>query len=167
MGPDRIAVIIEKGTKRAKDCVLMLASVILALMMLLTVLDVLRRYIFRSPIPGALETIEYMMAVLIPFALVVTAYDESHIGVDFIVEHLPSKLRTYLACVTNALLFALFSLIAWQSFLNAWEHYESGMTSAVLLIPHYPFAIPLAIAFLLSALITLGQFLRNLVEAAS
>ena len=55
-----------------------IAMGILAAMMFLTATDVILRYIFNRPISGAYELIEYMMAILIPFALAYCALQGSH-----------------------------------------------------------------------------------------
>ena len=57
-----------------------ISGAVLAAMMALTGLDVGLRYIYNSPIPGALELVEYMMAVIIPFSLTVTAFNKAHIA---------------------------------------------------------------------------------------
>jgi TRAP-type C4-dicarboxylate transport system permease small subunit len=127
------------------------------------------RYIFNRPIPGALEVVEYMMAVMVPFALTVTAFSKAHIGVD--IDHwsgFPPGLsqRCRLRDQLDGLL-DLYTAITWQNFLNIAEQYDSGMTSAVLLIPHYPFVASLTAAFALLSLIALMHFFENLSEVVS
>lgn len=165
MGVQRISVEMGKRIAPVKNIFLVLSAACLALMMFLTALDVGLRYIFNSPISGALELVEYMMAVVVPFAVTVAAFEKAHIGVDLIMERFPKKIRIYVACLTNLMIFVLYALIAWQSFLNIFEQYNSGMTSAVLLIPNYPFVASLTAAFGLLSLITLMHFFEKLTEA--
>lgn len=150
-----------------KNIFLVLSASSLAMMMFLTALDVGLRYIFNSPISGALEVVEYMMALIVPFALTITAFNKAHIGVDLVVERFPLRFRMVVACVTNLMVFALYAVITCQNFLNIPEQYDSGMTSAVLLIPHYPFVASLTAAFALLSLITLMHFFENLSEVIS
>lgn len=139
----------------------------LALMMFLTFVDVGMRYIFNSPIPGGLELVEYMMALIVPFALTVTAFEKAHIGVDLIMERFPRKFQAAVACVTHLICLCLYLLITWQSYLNIGEQYHSEMTSAVLLIPVYPFVAALTAAFALLSLITFLQLLEKLSKVVS
>jgi TRAP-type C4-dicarboxylate transport system permease small subunit len=150
-----------------KKIFLAVSTACLALMMFLTALDVGLRYIFNSPIPGALELVEYMMALIVPFALTVTAFQKAHIGVDLVMDRFPKWFRSCVACVTNLTVFALYGMITWQSFLYIFQQHDSGMTSAVLLIPQYPFVASLTAAFALLSLITLMHFLENLTEVLS
>jgi TRAP-type C4-dicarboxylate transport system permease small subunit len=158
---------IEKVVTPIKTLFNVLSGIALALMMFLTAADVGLRYIFNSPISGGLELVEYLMAVIVPFALTVTAFDRAHIGVDLIMERFSRKIRAYVGCVTNLMTFVLYALITWQSFLSIGEQYDSGMTSSVLLIPVYPFVASLTAAFALLSLITLLHFLETLTEVFS
>lgn len=167
MGVQHIPESMGKMILPVKNFFLVLSAACLALMMFLTALDVGLRYIFNSPIPGALELVEYMMAVIVPFALTITALHKAHIGVELIMDRFPKQFRAYVACVTNLMVFALYGLITWQSFLNIFEQHDSGMTSAVLLIPNYPFVASLTAAFALLSLITLMRFFENLTEVLS
>ncbi|MBW2137215.1 MAG: TRAP transporter small permease [Deltaproteobacteria bacterium] len=137
---------------------------ILALMMFLTATDVALRYIFNSPIPGAFELVEYMMAVLVPFGLAYCAREKGHIGVDLVVERLPRRFQLILGCVTTFATFAFFLLVTWQNFFYILEFYGSKQTSAVLLIPRYPFVAMAALAFAILTLILLLQFFQLVSE---
>jgi TRAP-type C4-dicarboxylate transport system permease small subunit len=158
---------LDKVIRPVKRIALVLATTALAVMMFLTALDVGLRYIFNSPIPGALELVEYLMAVMVPFALTITAFNKAHIGVELIMERFSEQVRLYVACVTHLMITGLYALITWQSLLYIFEQQSSGMTSAVLLIPNYPFVASLTVAFALLSLITLMHFIENLTEAVS
>ena len=143
------------------------ACTTLALMMFLTFADVGLRYIFNSPIPGGLELVEYMMAIIVPFALTVTAFGKAHIGVDLIMERFPPKFQAVVGCLTHLISLFLYLAITWQSYLNIGEQYDSEMTSAVLLIPVYPFVVSLTAAFAFLSLITLLHFFEKLSKVLS
>ena len=157
----------QKFLSPVKTLFLVLAAGSLALMMFLTAVDVGLRYIFNRPISGALELVEYLMAVLVPFALTVTAFNKAHIGVELIMERFPESVRRYVACATHLMVATLYSLITWQSFMYIFEQWDSGMTSAVLLIPNYPFVASLTAAFALLSLIALMHFMGKVTEVVS
>jgi TRAP-type C4-dicarboxylate transport system permease small subunit len=167
MGLNSLAAGLHKAISPVKSAALMLAAASLAVMMFLTALDVGLRYLFNRPISGALELVEYLMAVIVPFALTITAFNRAHIGVELIMERFPEGVRRYVACVTHLMVTILYALIAWQSFLYIFEQQDSGMTSAVLLIPTYPFVASLTAAFALLGLITLMHFFEKLTEVVS
>ena len=167
MGIEFIPNGMNKVVSPVKNTILAISGACQAFMMFLTALDVGLRYIFNSPIPGALELVEYMMAIIVPFALTVTAFQKAHIGVDLIMERFPIRVQLVTACCTNFIAFLLYATVTWRCFLNIGEQYASGMTSAVLLIPNYPFVASLTIAFALLSLITLLHFFEKLNEVLS
>lgn len=140
---------------------------ILAGMMFLTFVDVLLRYFFNNPVPGAAELIEFMMAIVVTFSVVYCAHKRSHINVDLVIVNLPDRVRTWLDCITSFITLVLFILIAWQAFILIADEYGSGLTSAVLYIPVYPFIATVAFGFVVICLVLLSEFLSNLSEVAS
>ena len=140
---------------------------VLAGMMFLTAADVGLRYVFNSPIPGAYEIIAFMMGIVIPFALVYTASKNAHIGVDLIIEHLPEKIQKILAIITTFFTFILFILITWQGYYYIFEEFEAKLTSAVLLIPTWPFILLFFLAGVLLSAVVFIDFIKRLLEVSS
>lgn len=142
-----------------------ICSTVLAMMMFLTALDVGLRYMLNRPLAGAFELVEYMMAIVVPFSIVYCAHNKSHVAVELILERFPQKIQHFFNIFTSVISIIFVSLIAWQNFLYIGECYSSEMTSAVLLIPTYPFAIPLAVGILAFGLILLLHLSLSITEA--
>jgi TRAP-type C4-dicarboxylate transport system permease small subunit len=141
---------------------LAMGATVLALMMFLTAIDVVCRYLLNYPIPGAFELVEFMMAIFVPFAVVYCEKRKKHIAVDILTEQLPDTVQKILNGFTTVLMCGFFLLIAWQSIIYIGEEYESKMTSSVLLISNYPFTIPVALAFVVLTLLLLHHLLETL-----
>jgi TRAP-type C4-dicarboxylate transport system permease small subunit len=118
---------------------------ILTAMMLLTAIDVVMRYAFRLPIPGAFELTEYMMAFIVPFSIAYCAEQKGHVSVELFFKKLPKIIQTVLAPVISLLTLIFAILITWQNILYIFETAHDRISSAVLLIPIYPFIIPVSI----------------------
>ena len=140
---------------------------ILAMMMFLTFIDVLLRYILNSPVPGATELIEFMMGIVVTFSVAYTAHKRAHIGVDLLIERFPRKARRLIGCVTSFLALGLFVLICWQTVILISEDYYSNLESAVLYIPVYPFIATVAVGFVILCLVLLAEFLGLLGKVIS
>ncbi len=141
-----------------------IGTAILALMMFLTALDVGLRYVFNRPLSGAFELVEYMMAILIPFCIVYCAHQKGHVAVELILDRFPKRIQKIADTITTfiAMIFAI--VIAWQNILYIFEVKGSGLTSAVLLIPAYPFVAPIAIgmgAFALILVVHLSEYVSK------
>jgi TRAP-type C4-dicarboxylate transport system permease small subunit len=147
--------------------VLSIGISILAMMMFLMATDVVLRYIFNSPLPGAYELIEYMMAILVPFGIVYCAHQKSHVSVDLVIGRFTKRTQAILGSITSLLSLSLFLLVAWQSLRYITENFESNLTSAVLLIPMYPFIAVVAVGFSVLCLVLLIDFLNFLSETVT
>lgn len=137
---------------------------VLTSMMFLTALDVCLRYLFNRPITGSFELVEFMMALIVPFSIVFCANERAHIQVDILLEHFNPHVRLFFAFISNIFSLFLFVLITWQTFIYIAEEYESGLTSAVLYIPVYPFIGVMAAAFTILCFLLLADSLTYLFE---
>ena len=133
-------------------------ATLLAMMMFLTAMDVGLRYIFNRPLTGAFELAEYMMAIFIPFSIVYCADQKSHVSVELILGRFSQKIQNVFDMSTSLITMVFAILIAWQNFLYISETYQSKMTSAVLLIPTYPFVLATALGTGVFALVLFSQW---------
>jgi TRAP-type C4-dicarboxylate transport system permease small subunit len=156
---------LARAAKVISGILISIGATVLALMMLITALDVVLRYLFNSPLPGAFELVEYMMAIVIPFCIVYCAECKGHVAVELILEKFPKRFQVVVEAVVTfvAMLFAI--VIAWQNFLYIGEVYDSHLTSSVLLIPTYPFVIPVAFGISAFALLQLVHLLEIISKA--
>ena len=141
-----------------------MGSLFLGVMMFLTALDVACRYLFNNPIAGALELVEYMMAVLVPFSVAYCAYYRSHVAVEFIMDKFPKKVQKAIRIPVEVITLLFLLVITWQTCLYIKETFESKLTSSVLLIATYPFIIPMAIGMGVFTLIVLHELFARPVE---
>ncbi len=139
--------------KRLTQFLIVIGVSMLALMMFLTALDVCLRYAFNRPLSGAFELVGYMMAILVPFSIAYCAQQKGHVSVDFVMGRFSKKVGNVVDIITTFITIIFVTIIAWQNTLYFFEVKASGLTSAVLLIPAYPFIAPTAIAFATFALI--------------
>ena len=84
-------------------------GVILVAMMLLTVVDVVLRYLGK-PISGTYELMAFSGALVIGFAIAQASLDDAHVSVDIITVKLPAGARTALLFLTKLMAFVLFAL---------------------------------------------------------
>ena len=153
---------IEKTIQSIAHVLSAMAGTALAAMMFLMATDVICRYVFNAPIPGALELVEYMMAITIPLSIGCCTASRSHVSVEMLVERLPKPVQTGISIIVAILMLVFITIVAWQSILNVVDSYKSNITSAVLHIPAYPFAVPVALGMLCYAVFMFLQlFIDN------
>lgn len=155
---------LAKITKKLSQVLIAIGAAMLALMMFMTAADVCLRYAFNRPLPGAFELVGYMMAIFVPFSIAYCAQQKGHVAVDLIMGQFPPRFRLISEIITTFITLIFVSVIAWQNVPYFFEVKASGLTSAVLLIPEYPFVAPTAIAFATFALILLVHLLELISE---
>lgn len=129
-----------------------MGAVFLALMVLITTVDVIGRYIFNTPLRGSLEMIEFLMVGIGAFGLGWATLKNVHISVDILVQNFKQGLQICFDIATLIMCLVIFGIISWQSVAEAFNSmlvYED--VSEILKIPVYPFYFILAFGF-----ITLG-----------
>jgi TRAP-type C4-dicarboxylate transport system permease small subunit len=156
---------LTKIIRKITQVLLAIAAAVLSIMMLLTAVDVVMRYLVNRPISGAFELTEYMMAIFVPFSIAYCAEQKGHVSVEFLIKRFPKWIQESVDILTSLLtmLFAVF--MAWQNILYIGETYTDKLTSAVLLIPVFPFIAPVAIGIGVYALVTMLHMLKPAREA--
>lgn len=138
------------------------SSVVLLIMMVLTFVDVVGRYVLGAPVFGATEMISSLLALLIFAGLGIANTRDDHIVVELFDERFRSLSPFLYEFLIQAFSIAVMALIAFVLFEQALENYEQNALTVVLEIPLY--YITGSIAFLaMTSLIcqVLGIILRS------
>ena len=131
-------------------------------MMLVTVVDVVGRYVFRAPLPASFELTEYIMGVLVFLALPLVSLRDEHVRITLIDGRLrPQTLRGRNQAM--GLLAALVSaVLAWRVGLLGFRLAEYGDGTQSLGLPLAPLAFFIATSLGLSALVlAIRPFVRR------
>jgi TRAP-type transport system small permease protein len=111
------------------------ACVVLFAMMALTFVDVLGRYLFNQPLPGAYELVAFMMPLMIFAALPIVCYRESHVTVDLMEGVMPPSWRRAQDAAVSLLGAAVVGVLAWRLFLQAVDNGRNDEVSTEHLWP--------------------------------
>lgn len=135
------------------------------LMILITFVDVLLRYLFSSPLSGTKEYTEALLILLVSFAIPYTVCNNKHIRVELITERLSEKNRLFLKGITDALSTGLTFLMTYQCIHQLIYFITSGkLIGAVMRIPAYPFQLALTLGCAIMLLFCLKNTLETLCE---
>lgn len=131
------------------------AGLVLGALTVLTFCDVVGRYFLNSPISGAYELVELMMATLIFTALPVVTERDLHVTIDLLDHVTPF----WLAPVRNLFIHLLSSValggIAWRLWDLAASKADYGDMTMFLSIPLHPFAYGMSVLSGVTALVSL------------
>ena len=144
----------ESKWERRADVVLgIAASTILFLMMMLTFVDVVARYLFNFPLRGGFEITELMLLVLIFAGLPLVSHADEHVTMDFIDRMLPYAGRLLVVRMVHGVCAAVMFFLTWQVWIKAGRIAGYGDTTDVLKITVGPFVYFMAAMILLTGLV--------------
>lgn len=130
-----------------------LCGAMLMVMMALTVVDVVGRYLFAHPIPGATELTEILLVAVIFLGLPVISLDRDHVAVDILTEHLPRPIRAVLDLVTSLVSAGVLGAIAWRIWVYADQIGSYGGATNTLRLPLAPLGYLCALSAVVGAVL--------------
>ena len=136
-------------------------------MMAITVIDVIGRYVFNSPLMGAYELVGYLMAIAGPWAIGYSQIQKGHIRVDFILKRFPKKGQAIITSMAYLIGVArLFRVVLahdryWRSIILA---SRTATPPIPWEFPSSPFVIIVAIGLGMLALVLLFDLIHTFAE---
>jgi TRAP-type C4-dicarboxylate transport system permease small subunit len=136
------------------------ATVVLALMMMMSVADVLLRHTLKWAIPDSQELVEFMMICVAFWAMAWCAVKKGHVAVDLLVLRFSPRTRAIFDSFTYFFAFFFCAVVSWRVFLEAPIVMDFGSASLLLQVPTYPFYFALALGLAVLCLVILIQFIQ-------
>ncbi|MDH5364696.1 MAG: TRAP transporter small permease [Dehalococcoidia bacterium] len=158
----RLAYSAEKIVSRIVRLAGMGSIVLLGIMMMLTVVDVVLRYLFSRPIRGGMELTEYLMVCVGTLGLAWCALQLAHIKVDLVVSKFPQTAQKVIDSLNYLLVIAVSGLIASQTFMRSVVVRQLGVASAMLDVPQYPFVLVVSFSYFLLFLASIMLLIHSI-----
>ncbi|MGH1464479.1 MAG: TRAP transporter small permease [Cognatishimia sp.] len=139
----------------------------LLFMMALTVVGVVMRYVFHSPILGVNELIELSSVALVVLAIPYCASEREHISVDILDSRLGATGRfigDIIAYVTGIVVLSFLTNRSWHKALEALEYDD---VTNMIQVPIWPFYGIVTLGAALYLLVLVIQFLQMLARGRS
>lgn len=155
---------LEKGIFSFTKILSHISGVIIALMMILSAVDVVLRYIFHRPLVGTMALLEVMMPL---FTALVFAYAESqkrHFKLDFLVAKLPQKIKVPFETTTDILALGMILIISIATFKYAAYIKMTGLLLGEISIPIYPYIYIVAIGWSFYSIIKIINIIKSIKE---
>lgn len=111
------------------------------ILLLLTVADVIGRFIFNHPIPGTFELTKILFALSVFFSLSVSQYRGENLGITLIYDRCPLRVRGVMDIFSSILSIGTFSTAFVQTIRYAIRMKNANTVTSVLRWPMYPWII--------------------------
>lgn len=161
IGLSKVLSVLQKLIRLLSGGLAVIAGGITFLLMLLTVGDVSLRYVFNRPIPGTYELTEWLMCIVVFFAVAYTAAKGRDIAMELVVKRFSQRIQAIIDGVTSLLSLGLISLISWQSIVLAKTVRLAGETTAILSLPNYIVILVVAAGSLALCLVLLASIVSS------
>jgi TRAP-type C4-dicarboxylate transport system permease small subunit len=138
-----------------------ISSVCLLGMIALISVDIVRRTAFQSPLMGAYEVCQLIMAVVVLFGLPYTQSKKGMVHVSFILVKLSKRSAIILWTIGQILAVLIFFGFAYATFAHAMFLKAGHATTGTILIPYWPFYIIAAIGLFFYTLIQFYDFIKS------
>ena len=151
---DRIDAIVEKSAR--------ITSYLVFIMMLVTTLDVVARYVFNRPLLWGWLINRQLFGVFILFAGVFTLFKGEHIRIEILYDHFPQGLKTVAKWVGLLAFVSFMGVLVWQASWMGWNSLMMNEKAAgAFRIPWYPFKLLIPSVAFLFLLEGISAFRRN------
>ncbi|MFY0597823.1 MAG: TRAP transporter small permease [Cognatishimia sp.] len=104
------------------------SALAVAIMMSLTMLEVLARALFQKSMPGAYEYVSLMFVYLIYLGLAYSQRRDAHITVGILYDHMPHIFKKITQGIYLFIVFVFFAALTWTTGASALSNYVMGDT---------------------------------------
>ncbi len=132
------------------------SALVLFLMMMVTTVDVIGRYIFNKPLNGGFELTEMMLAALIYCGLPLVSQHREHIVIDTFDTFMSPKVKRALDVIAEIVCSLTLGGIGYLIFRRAARVADYGDTTSVLKLPLAPVAYLMGTMILIACVIHLA-----------
>lgn len=154
------------GVQWISKAMAVVAAVVLAAMMLLTVADVIGRYFFSRPIKGTWELVGMLLICAGTWGLAYCQAEKAHISISIMYDLFPRRVQAAMSVVAYIIGLGGFLLISRQTYLLAKKYFllTRGNVTDTLELPYAPFIFVLSLGAGMVTLMLLIDVVRYIAE---
>lgn len=152
-----------RGHSVARLCALFGMAALVAFI-LMTIADVLMRWLFNSPINGVADTGPLIVAIVAAAFFPLSLSGRHHVSIGFLGGYLGPRATAWLEAFASLVTWVFFILLAWQIVRYTIELRQLGQTTWVVQIPIAPWwvvvSIFLVVCVAVQLMVVAAAFLR-------
>ncbi len=148
--------------QRLRMATAVLCGAALVALTLVTVADVVGRYLLSHPLPGAAEYTEILLMAIVFMGLPAVCLDDGHIAVDLFTSRLRGLAEQVQTIVARLIVSAVLAIVAWQLWEHAAQLASYNEVTVYLRAPLAPFARATAVIAGVCAAVTFFMAIKRL-----
>lgn len=147
----------RKVLDKATSCFRVLSCILFLAVAVLTLINVIGRSFFNSPLQGATEIVQYGTMLAAAAVMSRTGFEHRHIIVNVIFRRFPKMMQKILAAIANILGTIVFGGVSYLYYRNIIKNFTGGRVTDALQIPYWVLYTVLCAGFALGAIVFLYQ----------
>ncbi|MDD3657083.1 MAG: TRAP transporter small permease [Atribacterota bacterium] len=134
-----------------------ISYIAITILVMLTIVDILGRFLFNSPIRGKYELSGLLLVVIVFFTFGYSEYKQDNVKIDFLYERYPSFLKKIVDLVSQLIYLVIVATMAWRVIIYGKYMMSTNAVTGSLRIPYWPIILASSIGMI-------GLFLVVLVD---
>ncbi len=156
----------EQALERACTWLAIAGGVVMLGFTAVSVLSILSRTFFNSPLIGDFELVERGTAIAVFAMLPYCHLRGGNVAVDMFVGMFPAAFRRFLAVASDVVFAIVAALMTWRLALGGWNQYEFNDMSMMLLIPTWWIFVPIVFSMALLTVVCVVRAARGGIKFA-
>lgn len=127
-----------------------IGGIIIFLIVLISTVNILGRWLFNIPVDGYIDWIEQFMAFVALLGIAYTQREGGHIRMDMVISKFKGRILYITELITTIIIFLFINIMIYGSYLHFLRAYTIGDTSLDIGLPTWPakLVVPVALSFL-------------------
>ena len=123
----------------------------------ITVIDVMLRYFFNSPIFGARDVSKLIMLTVVAFSVAYSARTGGQVSIELFSDMMGPRIIRWTEVFVRFIAMVMLIILAWRLWLSGLNASDFGEASLALEIPFGPFYFILSLGMLLYAIVLIAE----------
>lgn len=150
--------------RHIEDILTYVSAAAVAAMMVITIADVIVRYLTPTNVPGSYEYVSLLFVLVIYLGLAYAQRENSHIAIDALYSKLPRRYRKLLQLFQLGTFLVFAAALTWYTASVTWDNYVFGDTIlGAISVVTWPSRLTISIGFLFLSFRFLIQLMNLLI----
>ena len=150
--------------RHIEDILTYVSAAAVAAMMVITIADVIVRYLTPTNVPGSYEYVSLLFVLVIYLGLAYAQRENSHIAIDALYSRLPRRYRKLLQLFQLGVFLIFAAALTWYTAAVTWDNYVFGDTIlGAISVVTWPSRLTISIGFLFLSFRFLIQLLNLII----
>ena len=156
--------VLLSAQRHVEDILTYISAAAVAAMMVITIADVIVRYLTPTNVPGSYEYVSLLFVLVIYLGLAYAQRENSHIAIDALYSRLARRWRKLLQFLQLSTFLLFAAALTWYTAAVTWDNYVLGDTIlGAISVVTWPSRLTISIGFLVLAFRFLIQLLNLIV----